>query len=154
MSTEYCPQNIGYNECRIDMNRRWLMVRFIVAVILLIAATLKFYQLLTTLSSNEGLLHARWFNIFIVEFELFLGIWLVFGLLPKLTWLVTIGLFSIFSIVSFYKAISGEVSCGCFGNVTVNPWITTILDITIVFASIKMRPKNENKQLNRNLSEF
>ncbi|MDR2441661.1 MAG: DoxX family protein [Planctomycetaceae bacterium] len=124
MNSECCQQNICFNEHRIGTNRCWLVLRVVVAFILLIAAILKAYQLATTPLLGEGLLHARWFNIFVVEFELFFGIWLIFGLLPRLTWIASIGLFSIFSIVSFYKVISGETSCGCFGSVTVNPWIT------------------------------
>jgi hypothetical protein len=116
-------------------------MRLVVAFILLIAAILKAYKLATTPPLGEGLLYARWFNIFIVEFELFFGIWLVFGLLPRLTWIATIGLFSIFSIVSFYKVISGEISCGCFGSVTVNPWITMIFDLMITGLLMFFLPK-------------
>jgi hypothetical protein len=91
---------------------------------------------------GEGLFHAHWFKIFVVEFELFFGIWLIFGLLPKLTWLVTIGLFSVFSVVSFYKAaILQETSCGCFGAVTVNPWITMIFDLMITGLLLFFLPK-------------
>jgi uncharacterized membrane protein YphA (DoxX/SURF4 family) len=141
MNTEYSQQKIDINKCRIDMNWRWLILRFMVATILLIAAGLKAHQLATTPLLSEGLLHNRWFNIFVVEFELFFGIWLIFGLLPKLTWLVTIGLFSIFSVVSFYKAISGEISCGCWGNVTVNPWITMTSDLMITGLLMIFLPK-------------
>jgi uncharacterized membrane protein YphA (DoxX/SURF4 family) len=80
-------------------------MRLVVASVLLVAAILKTHQLATTPILGEGFLHARWFKIFVVEFELFFGIWLIFGILPRLTWLVTISLFSIFSIVSFYKAV-------------------------------------------------
>ncbi|MDR1964117.1 MAG: hypothetical protein LBQ50_10095 [Planctomycetaceae bacterium] len=132
MNTKCCQQNICINKSHVDTNWRWTVMRFVVATILLIAAGLKAYQLATTPLLGEGLLYARWFNNFVVEFELFFGIWLIFGLLPKLTWLASIGLFSIFAIVSFYKAISGEVSCGCFGAVTVNPWITMTFDTGVV----------------------
>ncbi|MDR2644238.1 MAG: hypothetical protein LBC74_15770 [Planctomycetaceae bacterium] len=141
MNSECRQQNISFNERRIDTNRRWIVVRFIIAVILLIAAVLKAHQLATTPLLGEGLLHNRWFNIFVVEFELFFGIWLIFGLLPKLTWLATIGLFSIFSVISFYEAISGFKSCNCFGNVTVNPWITMAFDLMITGLLLILLPK-------------
>jgi hypothetical protein len=95
--------------------------------------------LATTPTLGEGLLHARWFNIFVVEFELFFGIWLIFGMLPKLTWLMSIGLFFLVSIISFHKAVSGETSCGCFGNVTVNPWITMTFDLCVVVLLVCLR---------------
>ncbi|MDR2171773.1 MAG: hypothetical protein LBP59_16640 [Planctomycetaceae bacterium] len=119
-----------------------LFVRFFVALILLVAAGLKAHQLATTPSLGDGLLHARWFNIFVVEFELFFGIWLIFGLLPKLSWLASVGLFSMLSVISFYKAaILKETSCGCFGATEINPWFTTVLDLMIVLILVVFRPK-------------
>jgi hypothetical protein len=116
------------------------VIRLIVATIILTAAVLKAHQLATTPSLGDGLLHARWFNIFVVEFELFFGVWLILGMLPKLTWFATVGCFSVFTLVSFYEAILGEKSCGCFGNVTVNPWVTTIFDISVVSVLMCLRP--------------
>lgn len=104
---------------------------------------MKAHQFATTPSLGEGLLHARWFNILVVEFELFFGIWLIFGMLPKLTWLVTVGCFSIFALVSFSKAVFGENSCGCFGAAIVNPRITCLFDIVIILMLIRFRPKIE-----------
>ena len=80
----------------------WSILRFVIAAILLTAAFLKAHQLATVPSLGEGLLHARWFNILVVEFELLLGIWLIIGLFPRLTWLITIGCFSVFALVSLY----------------------------------------------------
>jgi hypothetical protein len=85
-------------------------------------------------------IHARWFNIFVVEFELFFGVWLILGMLPKLTWFATVGCFSVFTLVSFYEAILGEKSCGCFGNVTVNPWVTTVFDLLVIALLVYVRP--------------
>ena len=96
------------------------------------AAFMKAHQLATTSSLGEGFLQSRAFNIFVVEFELFFAVWLLFGLLPKLTWLATVGLFSVFASVSLYKALSGADSCGCFGFATINPWYTTGFDLGII----------------------
>lgn len=41
-------------------------------------------------------------------------------------------LFTSFAIVSLFKGLSGEASCGCFGAMQVNPWLTATLDIAIV----------------------
>jgi hypothetical protein len=120
--------------------RDWNLVRFFVALILLVAASLKAYQLATEPVLGDGLLHARWFNVFVVEFELFFGTWLIFGMLPKLTWLASVVLFSAFTIVSLFKAVTGETSCGCFGNVTVNPWITAAFDMVVVGLLVYVRP--------------
>ena len=80
--------------------RTEVCLRIGIALILLTAAVLKAHQLATVPSLGEGLFHARWFNVLVVQFELFLGIWLIFGKLPKLTWLVTIGCFAVFASVS------------------------------------------------------
>ncbi|MDR2406773.1 MAG: DoxX family protein [Bacteroidales bacterium] len=123
--------------------RGWLLIRILIALVLLVAAGAKFLQLITVPSLGIGLLHARWFNIIIVEFELFFGIWLIFGLLPRLTQLVSIGLFSMFSVVSFYKAaILLETSCGCFGAVSISPWISMTLDLMITGLLLIFLPKN------------
>ncbi len=113
-------------------NHSWFTVRLFVAAVLLIAASLKAHQLATTPSLGDGILEARWFNIFVVEFELLFGIWLVFGLLPKLTWLASVGLFSLFATVSAFKGLMGEASCGCFGEVTINPWLMAAFDLGVV----------------------
>lgn len=93
---------------------------------------MKAWQLATNPSFGEGLLHARWFNVVVVEFELAYSIWLLLGVCPRFTRWATIGLFSVFAGVSLYKGISGEASCGCFGAARVNPWLTTALDVAIV----------------------
>ncbi|MDO5554492.1 MAG: hypothetical protein Q4G68_12100 [Planctomycetia bacterium] len=103
-----------------------------IAVLLLFAAGMKAWQLATVPLLGEGLLHARWFNIAVVEFEIAFACWLLMGLLPKLTRWATIALFTTFAGVSLYKAVSGEASCGCFGAVTVNPWWTMGLDVVVV----------------------
>lgn len=122
--------------------RGWMTVRLFVTAVLLIAAGLKAHQLATTPSLGDDLLEARWFNVFVVEFEILFGIWLLFGLLPKLTWLASVGLFSIFATVSAFKGITGEASCGCFGEVAINPWITAEFDLGVVGMLVWARPRS------------
>jgi len=40
------------------------------------------------------------------------------------------------------KGLSGETSCGCFGTITVNPWITMSLDLVIVVCLAVFRERN------------
>jgi hypothetical protein len=47
--------------------------------------------------------------------------------------------FSAFALVSAMKGLSGETSCGCFGTVTVNPWLTMGLDLGIVICLMVFR---------------
>jgi uncharacterized membrane protein YphA (DoxX/SURF4 family) len=141
MNTECCQQDIC-PECRSDTNWSWTVMRFAVAAILLMAAFFKAHDL-TTPALDEGLFHVRWFKIFVVEFEIFFGLWLIFGFLPKLTRLAAIGCFSVFAFVSFYKALSGSNSCGCFGEfVTINPWIMTFFDLGVIALLLCCRLNN------------
>jgi hypothetical protein len=125
--------------------RKWNLVRFFVALVLLVAASLKAYQLVTEPVLGDGLFHARWFNILVVEFEIFFGFWLITNLLPSLTWFASIFIFSIFTLVSLFKAVTGETSCGCFGNVMVNPWLTAAFDIGVVALLVCVRPTTINR---------
>jgi hypothetical protein len=48
-----------------------------------------------------------------------------------------------FALISLYKGISGESTCGCFGRVPVNPWYTFTLDAAAVLALLRWRPRAE-----------
>jgi hypothetical protein len=96
------------------------------AVLLLTAAIMKGWQLLTEPMSNKDIWTNRAFLILTVEFEIALGIWLLSGLFKKAAWLAAITCFSLFSFITLYKALTGAESCGCFGSVHINPWITLL----------------------------
>ena len=124
-------------------DRGWGVLRIGIALILLTASVLKAYQLATVPLLGEGLFHARWSNILVVEFELIFGIWLLFGQLPRLTWLATVGCFSIFTAVSLYKTVLGEANCGCWGMVEVDPRITVAFDLVVIGLLLWFRPRLE-----------
>jgi thiol-disulfide isomerase/thioredoxin len=113
----------------------------LLAVILLTAAVLKGWQLLTEPMANNNIWSYRQFLILTVEFELALAIWLLSGLFKKAAWLAAISCFALFSVITFYKGITGAESCGCFGSVHVNPWITLFaIDLPAVIALSIFRP--------------
>lgn len=115
----------------------------LLGVLLLVAAVLKGWQLMTEPVANNSIWTMRWFLILQVEAELFLGVWLLSGLFRKLAWLVGLGCFAMFSVVTLYKGINGAASCGCFGSVHVNPWITLFaIDLPAVVALVIFRPRN------------
>ncbi|MDR1493807.1 MAG: hypothetical protein LBT05_13965, partial [Planctomycetaceae bacterium] len=117
----------------------WVIVRFFVAAVLLTAAGLK--ALATTPDLENSIFEARWFQTLLVEGEIALGLILLFGIVPKISWLVTIILFAVFSIVSLAKGLSGAESCDCFGAVKTNPFVTFFLDAGIVALLIFFRPR-------------
>jgi hypothetical protein len=122
------------------------VLRLALGVLLLTTAGLKAYQLATEPVLGGTLLESRWFLIFVVEFELFFGLWLLSGLLAKSTWAAALGCFSLFTCVSLYKALSGHASCGCFGKVAVNPWITATFDFCLVFSLLYFRPRGQHSR--------
>jgi len=114
----------------------------LLGILLLTAAVLKGWQLLTEPMANKDIWTNRAFLIFTVEFEIALGIWLLSGLFKKAAWLATISCFTLFCFVTLYKSLSGAESCGCFGSVHVNPWITLLaIDLPAVLALVIFRPK-------------
>jgi thiol-disulfide isomerase/thioredoxin len=109
--------------------------------LLIVAGGLKGWQLLTEPVANNSIWTWRPFMVLQVDFELALGIWLVSGLFKKAAWLAAISCFSLFSAVTLYKGLSGAESCGCFGTVDVNPWLTLfVIDIPSVIALVVFRP--------------
>ncbi|MBN2455356.1 MAG: hypothetical protein JXB29_02275 [Sedimentisphaerales bacterium] len=116
----------------------------LLGVLLLTGAVLKGWQLLTEPTANNDIWTNRAFLIFTVEFEISLGIWLLSGLFKKAAWLAALSCFSLFSFITLYKGLSGAESCGCFGSVHVNPWITLFaIDIPAVIALVIFRPKGK-----------
>jgi hypothetical protein len=137
------------NEKEKTMRFGFSQLRFIIAVILLFAASLKAYQLATVplpplvhgsiftpfleILNNRGLL------MFVVETEILFALLLLSEVWRQWTWLISLFCFVAFFIVSVMKGLSGESSCGCFGIVTVNPWITALYDTIIVIILVVFR---------------
>jgi thiol-disulfide isomerase/thioredoxin len=113
----------------------------VLGLLLLAAAVLKGHELLTTPMANTDIWSNRYFLIFQVEFELALGIWLLSGLFRRAAWLVVLGCFTLFCCVTLYKGLTGAASCGCFGKVHVNPWVTLFaIDLPAVVSLLLFRP--------------
>lgn len=120
--------------------RGYDFLRIVLGLLLLAVAALKGHQLATEPVFESGLFTSRWFLIGLVEFELFLGLWLLAGLFPRKTWAVALACFAVFGGVSLSRGLAGDASCGCFGNVEVSPWWTFLLDALIVAAMCRFRP--------------
>jgi hypothetical protein len=115
-------------------------------VLLVIAALLKGHELLTLPVANADLWSYRPFLIGQVECELALGLWLLSGLWKRLAWLVSLLCFGLFCGVTLVKALTGAASCGCFGQIHLNPWITlAAIDVPAVllllFFPVKTSPR-------------
>ena len=112
----------------------WRWAHWSAAGVLLFAAFMKWEQLPVIDRMGTGLLYDPRFGAAQVVLESALAIWLLSGLLPLWSRRAAIAAFSLFILVTSYKALTGEASCGCFGQLQVNPWLTLALDLTILVA--------------------
>ena len=107
----------------------------VLGLLLIVAAVLKGHELLSVPVAGKDLWSWRPFLIFQVEFELAMGIWLLSGVFERLAWLAGLLCFGLFCCVTLYKGLTGAASCGCFGTVHVNPWVTLLaIDLPAVIA--------------------
>jgi hypothetical protein len=109
-------------------DRAWHVLRFVLGALLLTAALLKAHALATAPLVGSDLFASRWFVLAVVQVELLFGFWLIAGIWPVWAWRTSVALFAVFGAVSLSKALAGEASCGCFGRLTVSPWLTTGLN--------------------------
>lgn len=116
------------------------VLRVFLGVVLLLAAALKAHQAVTEPLKFTILGGSSVPVLAQVAFEVLLGLWLLTGWYPKAARWVSTACFAIFFTVVTYKAISGETTCGCFGNIPVNPWITMGFDFVVVATLLQVRP--------------
>ncbi len=116
----------------------------IAGLLLIVASALKAHQMLTEPIVSKGLWESWHFFLIAVPLEMGLGIWLVSGLFRKAGWLLGVLSFGFFIGVTAYKAATGELSCGCFGKVSVNPWITLLtIDVPLFLLLLIFFPRGE-----------
>ncbi|MBN1787977.1 MAG: hypothetical protein JW806_06240 [Sedimentisphaerales bacterium] len=126
------------------MKKAYVIVMWIAGLFLLVAGAMKVHQLLTEPIISEGFWESWAFFVIQVPLEIGLGIWLICGLFRKAAWLLATIAYGGFIVVTLYKAVMGIESCGCFGTVTVNPWITLVLiDVPIFLSLVIFRPKGQ-----------
>jgi Methylamine utilisation protein MauE len=98
-----------------------LLVSRCVGLLLLAAAGLKAYGLSADSVARMGIFSTPEFQLAVIEFELFLALWLLSGIRPLGSWMVALTIFIGFAGVSFYQGWIGQSSCGCFGRLSVSP---------------------------------
>jgi hypothetical protein len=118
--------------------------RAIVAIglgcVFLTAACFKAYAYFSdSLQPLFYVLSPKW-QILLMEGECLLGLWLISGFYRRPALVAALVTFVTFSAVNFFLGVLGRPSCGCFGNVQVNPWYVFTLDLLAVIAIIYSRP--------------
>ena len=108
------------------------LLRLVVILTLLLSSYAKARYLASGALFDDALLGSRSLGLFIIAFESFFAVWTLSGLFSRWNRYATLALFSFFALVAFAKGVSGASSCGCFGAIQVNPWLTFALDAAIV----------------------
>lgn len=120
------------------------MVMAVASAVLLFAAVTKYWMVMTEPVLPVRFWESREFYIIHIFLITGLAIWLVCGLFRKAAWLLAITAFTVFIFDTLYKAIVGEVSCGCFGRVQVNPWLTLFaINVPVLILLLAFRPRGE-----------
>jgi hypothetical protein len=126
------------------------MLPIFIALLLYIAAALKLVKFL-----QAGVRSDPHFYLAEVLFELILASALLSGFARRIVIKLTGLVFVIFLTVTLDRALHGRHSCGCFGNVKVNPWITSTLDTTIIIAIlIHLKQSHINRPLRQGAAGF
>lgn len=120
--------------------RRTTLVCRGLGVLLLAAAVLKVQGGGYDPVAKTGMFALPAFQFLVIALEAMLGFWLLSGRQQAGAWTAAFAIFLVFTGVSFYQGMLGRASCGCFGKVTVNPWLTFTIDLVALAALLLAKP--------------
>lgn len=121
--------------------RGYSVASYCIACVMLVAAILKAYELVTVPILSDVEFLPRTIQVVLVELELSLAIWLLLGTARIWAWRVTLATFVTFAIASLWMLMIGKESCGCFGAATVNPLLALGADAFTIVCLIQFRPE-------------
>lgn len=108
---------------------------------LLFASLMKYLAITKAAISPELISTDWWLSLGSLAFESILGLWLLSGLFPNTArWLAT-GCFWCFAVVSFFRGIRGDESCGCLGALKIDPWIMFGFDAVAAVILFATKPE-------------
>ena len=123
------------------------IVMTLAGLLLIAAAILKFQEMLSICipswrTNPLGFWESYEFFLIQIPLEFAMGVWLVSGLFRKAAWIVGTLAYLGFIGATLTKGITGAESCGCFGKIHVDPWITLFaIDIPFFLLLAICRPK-------------
>jgi hypothetical protein len=112
----------------------------VLGLVLSLAGGLKLFSALNSPPITNAASFSRELTVALSIGELVLAMWLISGFRPQLTRWLSLGFFFVFLVVSSYKAISGEESCACLGEIKVNPWYSAMFNATAIGVLALWRP--------------
>lgn len=128
----------------------FLFVRFVIVAILFAAIIGKTWELASGPLLGGGFLHHRLFSLAVIEFEILLCLWAIFGFSPRRLHSVLLFVFTVYFCVSLTYFISGlfsgmEERCGCFGTIPVSTGGVAIMDFLVVFGLVQCRGRLDTR---------
>ena len=123
------------------------IIMTLAGLLLIIAAGLKFYEMIDTCvpswrDNPTGFWESYEFFLIQIPLEFALGVWMVSGLFRKAAWIAGTLCYFAFIFVTLGKWVTGAESCGCFGQIVVDPKITLFaMDIPVFLLLAIFRPK-------------
>jgi hypothetical protein len=110
--------------------------------LLLLAASLKvLYPAASGVAGAHGDAFPWTGTTLAVALELLLGWGLVAGVGPRYLRPAAGILFTLFAVYSMHRAVTGFKQCGCFGDISVPPWMTMAVDL-VAAAGLLFLPKD------------
>ena len=123
------------------------LIMTVAGLLLIVGSVLKCQQLIATCvpswqDNPTGFWESYEFFLVQIPLEFALGVWMVCGLFRKAAWIAgTLAYFG-FIFVTLAKWLAGAESCGCFGQIHVDPKITLFaIDIPFFLLLAIFRPK-------------
>jgi hypothetical protein len=95
-----------------------------------------------------------WFTIALAIAEIAFGCWLFVSMFPRATRCAALFCFLCLLGISLAKAVNGERSCGCFGPLSVSPWVTAGLDALVLAALAWAKPETKANATGRPWAAF
>jgi hypothetical protein len=123
------------------------IIMTLAGLLLIVAAGLKFYEMIDTCvpswrDNPTGFWESYEFFLIQIPLEFALGVWMVSGLFRKAAWIAGTLCYFAFIFVTLGKWVTGAESCGCFGQITVDPKITLFaMDIPVFLLLAIFFPK-------------
>jgi hypothetical protein len=117
----------------------WL-VRSVLGLVLVVAGALKLYEL--AFEAQDESTPTTLLMVF-AKAEILGGLWIVVGADPIQTRRWALAAFVGLALASLLQALAGKCSCGCFGTLSVNPWLVLVFDLTGVGSLLGSRPRGD-----------
>lgn len=96
------------------------------------AAGLKGHQLAYHGVPAAGLVTSAGGYALVALSEFLLGMWLVSGLVHRKARLVALVYFWVFLEAALWLALTGAETCGCLGQIAMNPWAMVAIDLSVL----------------------